>query len=50
VVTAAAALRPSACGEGGEHRRPKISGVLNAIMSEMTKDPEPSTSIGVNGH
>ena len=28
----------------------KDSGVLNAIMSGMTKDPEPSASIGVNGH
>ena len=28
----------------------KDSGVLNAIMSGMTKDPEPATAIGVNGH
>jgi len=28
----------------------KDSGVLNAIMSGMTKDPEPTTAVGVNGH
>jgi len=28
----------------------KDSGVLNAIISGMTKDPEPASSVGVNGH
>jgi len=28
----------------------KDSGVVDAIISGMTKDPEPPTSIGVNGH
>lgn len=28
----------------------KDSGLVNAIMLGMTKDPEPATSVGVNGH
>ena len=28
---------------------PKDKGVLDAIISDVTKDPEPQASIGVNG-